>query len=197
MVNRTRFYLYHLWNPPRQCNSFIYIGDSVSCVTSYIPCPTPAVRPRIPNSVLHKGHPSHPSWRLPCSPQAPAPESPSLASAVPDSALLLQDCIVLSAGSFHLWGSMPSSTWALPGVQAGSSEPVFYSGDLGNLPWCFPAQPQGSSNFLQLLHTSSELRPHPEHPSQRWQGHSGTAPGAGDFLSLGKPLHLQRTRLVV
>lgn len=47
------------------------------------------------------------------------------------------------------------------------------SGNLRDLRWCFPEQPHGSSNFLQLLHPSAAA-PQSHQPTLR---HSGDVPG--------------------
>lgn len=81
-------------------------------------------------SVRSQGHPSK---DLPGSPRAPGMD-PS----VFPMALLLQDPVVLSGGCLTPGRADVEPGREPRGVAGGRCEPVFFSGNLGDLPWCFP-----------------------------------------------------------
>lgn len=157
----------------------------------------------VPNQPSGPAHtmwcPSHPGQSLPCSPQAPGPDPPSLISAVPKSASLLQDpslrgapcpaphqpCLAWRQAALSQFFASETSGISLGVSQNSPKAPLIsYS-------CCTPA--------WQRAGVSTRSIPN---PALGGRDIGGTALVAqpqelGDSSSLGKPLHLQRTRLTL
>lgn len=146
MVNRARFYFYYLWTRQGNARSISSLAQGTGTWYPTLPVPyQPWALLCVGACQLSWGSLLWHTRAVPAiqlepaeQPTSTGPDSSASLLRVPDSASLLQDPIDLSIKHPSLRGSVPSSTSSLPGMEAGGSEPVFCSGNLGNLPQCFP-----------------------------------------------------------